>query len=218
MAQNKSPILSDLLNGDRTTPGKPGAYSAEEMEKAAAEAQIGEIFGRMKKEAKEELAGTMGWAGNAFGTELGKTAGQQIAAAIQPLVVQLNKIATILTKVSEGPSDPRAPTNGAGIGAPQLSRDGLKPPEGQDGAKAEAELGVNREVSGTGWNAAADSRRESLQTAQVTTNTEAVSGTRSNPAVERPEDYEAGGGMITTAAERQTKGRAFQQALLKSLG
>ena len=89
---NKTPMLADLLMASPST-GSQSGYSSEELEKAAAEASVGEIFGQLTKEAKEDLVGTMGWAGRAFG--------EQLAEAMAPVVVKLAEVQGTLLLLAE---------------------------------------------------------------------------------------------------------------------
>ena len=65
--KNRQPTMAELMVGDSSS--QPSHN--EGIEKAAAQAQVGEVFQGLTKEAKEDLIGTMGWAGRTFGEQVG---------------------------------------------------------------------------------------------------------------------------------------------------
>lgn len=89
--KNQQPTMAELMVG---TPRSSSNRNADQgIEKAAAQAQVGEIFEGLTKEAKDDLIGTMGWAGKVFG--------EQIAAALEPTMSKLATLVTDLNKVAK---------------------------------------------------------------------------------------------------------------------
>lgn len=91
--KNQQPTMAELMVG---TPRSSSRNTDQGIEKAAAQAQVGEIFEGLTKEAKDDLIGTMGWAGKVFG--------EQVAAALEPT---LSKMAGLVAEIKVASSKTR---------------------------------------------------------------------------------------------------------------
>lgn len=90
--KKQQPTMAELMVGAPSTSGNQNQN--EGLTKAAAQAAAGEVFETLTKEAKDDLVGTVGWAGRVFG--------EQVAAALEPTVTKLAGLVAEIKVASKG--------------------------------------------------------------------------------------------------------------------
>lgn len=175
-----------------------GPDADQDATKTASEAAAGEIFGRMTKEAQEEIVGTAGWAG----AELSAKVAQGLAPTLDkvakvvglliPLVDRLEKISAEISNnaVPLDQHDMPKVTPGEGIG------DSVSESANQDTATGIVE--ITDDTQGFPGKPQIHNMIDQFLKADVLTNTTAM-GTGNNPPGERPEDFDPG--KVRTASE-----------------
>ena len=196
----RNPTMAELMVG---TPSSSSRNVDEGMEKAAAQAQVGEVFEAMTKEAKEDIIGTLSWGGRAFGEQCGEGAASKLEPVLFKLAELVQELKVALLSNQEGAQPhktlPKAPPGNTG----GLPTDSKRPNTGSDKANVkETATKDNEEVTpgSTGWPTQAAKKR--LATAKVVEQVKGASASHflANLKKEKEEKHE---GKETPAEEKK---------------
>lgn len=209
--KKRQPTMAELMVG---APSSSTGNHDEGLEKAAAQAQVGEVFEGLVKEAKEDLIGTMGWAGRVFG--------EQVAAGLEP---QVTKLASILAEIKEAATmqkNREMPEEYAAGGSAGANPGGLPaklkaPAKSNDGNVRRTATPVNEESPGSkGWGDMT-AKREQLQQADKIQEVVKASAVLTHLRQSEPTTTKTGTTGDTKQASLAEIGRQFGAALRADL-
>jgi hypothetical protein len=167
--------------------------SDEEMQKGASEAAAGEIFGRMTKQAEQEIVGTVGWAGQEQAAQMSAVLGERVLIPLAKIAGNLNlatkRLAFIMDKMAEI-SGNEVPMDSHDM--PKVDPMGIGEAHDEQGANQDTSIGVFT-PSGEGYPGKPEINKmvDDLLKADVLTNT-TPSGASNNPPGEQPELFDPG--------------------------